>query len=303
MLIGFLFALLAAACLGVGNLLAAVAARRLGTLLSAAGTLLIALGFLLVFAVAAQLSFPSEPRRYGSVAVLALFAAAGYLLLYKALQIGPVSVVSPITATSSAATVVFAVFLLGERPSVSQWAAVPVATVGAILSSIVIVNGERLSLVGPAPLLAGLSVILGSVSNAGLRVPIRDIGPIQAIIGQRIFTVVIVAAVVTYSLWRAARSAERERFDPGSVGRSRAEAPSRRSAAGMLVALGLTDAIGFGAFAFGLFTAPAWLVGLTSQSGRLAAGLAALLLLGERLTGTQWIGLVLVALGVLLAVA
>jgi drug/metabolite transporter (DMT)-like permease len=265
--------------------------------------LLVALGFLLAYAVAAQLAFPADPGRYGSVAVLAFFAAAGYLLLYKSLQIGPVSVVSPITATSSAATVVFAVLLLGERPSVSQWAAVPIATAGAVLSSIVFVGRERPGLVGPAPLLAGLSVILGSVSNAGLRVPIRDIGPIQAIIGQRVFTVVVVAVVVAYWLLRARRDSEPGRANLAFPGRSGREPPSRRSAVGILVALGLTDAVGFGAFAFGLLTAPAWLVGLTSQSGRLAAGLAALLFLGERLTGTQWVGLVLVTLGVLLAVA
>jgi len=65
-----------------------------------------------------------------------------------------------------------------------------------------------------------------------------------------------------------------------------------------LLTIGGLDALGFMTFAVGMAVAPAWLVGLVSQSGRIAASWAGVLLFGERVTRAQWAGIGLMVLGV-----
>ena len=65
---------------------------------------------------------------------------------------------------------------------------------------------------------------------------------------------------------------------------------------------GLVDIVGFVAFAIGLEVAPTWIVGLASSFGPVVAVIVAVVLWGERLRPTQWVGLAGIALG-LVAVA
>lgn len=271
------------------NILVALTARRLGALLTTALSLAIALAVMAVVAVAAGLPFPSSPDRYASVAALAFFAASSFLLWYRALQLGPVAVVSPITATTGAVSVVFAVLLLGEEPGPLQWLAVPVATAGAVLASIERGAADRsLRLVGPGPVLAAIGTVLGSVSNAGLAIPIRELGPVQAIIGQRVFSVLLVWLAVILA-WRWARLGLPPAGDrPGGSA----------STCLLLLVLGLVDAIGFILYAVGLYVADAWLVALISQSGRVFAVFGGIVIFGDRLVRHQWLGIALVTIAI-----
>jgi drug/metabolite transporter (DMT)-like permease len=60
---------------------------------------------------------------------------------------------------------------------------------------------------------------------------------------------------------------------------------------------GLLDIIGFVAFAIGLEQAPAWILGLASSFGPVVSVIVAVLLWGERLQPSQWLGLVGIGLG------
>jgi drug/metabolite transporter (DMT)-like permease len=288
---GLLLGLVAATGLGVNSVLGALSARRLGTLRTTAVTLLIAFGLLLGYAWAVRLRFEVTTAWLGVLAVLGAAAAAAYLTMFLGLRLGPVSVVSPITATAGAMTVVFAYVFLGERPSPLQWAGIPMATVGCVLASVVLSEGARRPrLVGWGPAFAALSVVTGAVSNAGLREPIRELGPISAILLQRAFTVVLVWALLAAALARRAgrlEPSERRRLDGRGVA--------------LLTAVGVVDAISFVAFAHGLVVAPAWLIGVTSQSGRVIAVFGGLLVFKERLQPLQWTGIGLVAVGITLA--
>jgi drug/metabolite transporter (DMT)-like permease len=64
------------------------------------------------------------------------------------------------------------------------------------------------------------------------------------------------------------------------------------------VASGLFDVIAYIAYAIGLEIAPVWLVGLASSFGPVLAVGYAIRRLGERPHATQWAGLALIALGV-----
>ena len=71
----------------------------------------------------------------------------------------------------------------------------------------------------------------------------------------------------------------------------------------LLLAVGALDAAAFIFFVEGLQRADAWLIGILSQSGRVISVMGGFLLFHERLRRYQWIGGVLVVIGLVLAVA
>lgn len=71
-----------------------------------------------------------------SVAFLVLSGLAtglSWLLYYRALQVGPASLVSPIDKLSLVFAVLLSVLFLGERLGPYQWAGVSLMTMGALL--------------------------------------------------------------------------------------------------------------------------------------------------------------------------
>ncbi len=313
MLIGFLFGLVSAVANGSSNILGAVAVRRTGVLVAPMAVLTIALVFMGLFAWLAGLPFVFGLEDMPLLLILGAMVALGFILFYKALQLGPVSVVSSITATSGAAAVLFAVVLLNEHPSPLQWLAVPVSTVGAVLATRARrPPGAARGDIGMGPVYAALTVLTGGCSNALIRIPIVEHGPVQAIVVQRFFTVVfiilLVAAIALLRRHGARRLyADEARTAPVPVPVPEI-VPHPRDRGGwqatvvLLVLMGAIDATGFIGFAFGMAVAPAWLLGLVSQSGRLAAAFVATAVFRENLRPVQWIGIGLVALGLALAV-
>src|SRR5689334_15524938 len=99
---GLLLGLAAAISFGSSDSLAAIMARRVGTLRAAAGALLASLVSLAV--LLGVLHPPAAGWRDWLLPVLSLgvVAGAGYLALVNALRLGPVSAVSPLTATGGA---------------------------------------------------------------------------------------------------------------------------------------------------------------------------------------------------------
>ena len=67
--------------------------------------------------------------------------------------------------------------------------------------------------------------------------------------------------------------------------------------------VGLIDAVSFVTFGYGLAYAPAWLIGILSQSGRVIAVVGGVIFFHERLHHLQWTGVGLVAVGLLMSIA
>jgi len=282
--------LLSALALGVNSILVAVSARRVGVLRTTAVSIVIAFALLVGWALVARLDFDLRGRDWLVLSSLAAAAAAAFLASYRALQLGPLAVVSPVSATNGLMTVVFAFAFIGERPSTVQWCGIPLAAAGAVLASLRSGTGGRLSFVGAGPLFAVIGVATGAISNAGLRVPIREIGPVQAILVQRAFTIVyiwllLLVVVAAPGLRMAPRAGRGSRLDVALLG-----------------TVGLLDAVSFLTFARGLAVAPAWLIGMLSQSGRAIAVVGGVLLFRERLAAHQWGGIALLAGGLVLAI-
>ena len=289
---GLALSIASAAALGASSLLLAITSRRVGTFLATAGTLVLAL--LPLGLVAATTGFDLWPD--GGSTLLLLVAgslvAFAYLAAIEGLRLGPVAITSTIASSTGAATVGAAFVLLGERPSSGQWAGVIVTAAGVLLASFRPVEGRR-AVDGLGPVWAIVGVLLGAVANAIVRDPIRDLGAIEAIITQRTFTIAVFALLVGGLVWR--RASIVSAFDPRQTTAHNWDA----RVVALLLALGLVDALAFLAFAYALLDAPAWLVGLVSQSGRALAVVGGIVLFHERPTRLQWTGIGLLGAGLL----
>ena len=108
--------LLAALGWGCADFFGAVVGRRIGSL----WTVIIAQGFAALVATAIVLFTGDSVRPVaaltGALALNAVFTATAYVTHYRALELGPVAVVSPVGATYALVGVVLAIVFLGERP-------------------------------------------------------------------------------------------------------------------------------------------------------------------------------------------
>ncbi len=303
MVIGVVFGLITAVTLGVNNLLTAVVARRFGVLRSTTITLSIA--FVVMIAWALAIGVPLAINKDQIIFLGWLGAAAGgsFLGSYMALRLGPISVVSPISALSGAVTVVYSYWLLAERPSTVQWIGIPIAALGAVLASLVIEKGAKIRLVTWGPVFAMIAVLVGSLSNAGLKIPIRDgLDSNWTIITQRAYTVAYVFFVFVIVSRVADRRLRRGVDSPSRFG-EQVIAKFTWKSGWMLGLVGLIDAVSFVTFGYGLAYAPAWLIGILSQSGRVIAVIGAVMFFNERLHSLQWTGVGLVGVGLVMSIA
>jgi len=167
------YGLIAALAWGVSTIAAAWAARRAGTYMALLVSQLVGAGFLGLLAVMMR---PSLAGLHG-LTLLGLVSAGllgllGWLTYYKALQDGPVGVVSAIAATYGGVAAVLAVLVLGERLGLSGGAGVILAVGGVVLAAArssgglageVARSGILLALVSAAAYGAG-SFLLGGFS-------------------------------------------------------------------------------------------------------------------------------------------
>jgi len=240
-------------------------------------------GLLALGVVAVVVGAVDDPTGWLPWAVAAGVAGAlGLWSFYKALAIGTMGVVSPITALGSVVPVAVAL-LAGERPSSIQMAGIVLALGGAVAASGPELSGSALS--GPAGrrsvlLAAGSGVLFGVVLVAihgGARY-----SPLMTLVGMRAVSVAAFAAV-------------------GLVLRTAGGIPARSLP--VVAAVGVADAsanLTFGiASTLGMVSVVAVLAGLYP----VATVLLALVVLGERLLPVQKVGVSTALVGVALLAA
>ena len=307
--VGVWFGLAAAVAIGVNQILMTYAARRWGTVKATFVSLVIAFFLLIVYAIVTRANIPFRDNHLlPLLGGLGIAAAIAYLAALESLRAGPLSVVTPIGATAGAMTVFYAFVLLGERPNAWQWVGIPLATLGAIFVSIDIQASHRFRIMSRGPFFAFLAVATGAISNAVLRIPVREIGSMAAILFQRTFTVASIALVFVVMALKGRLPTAVAVTSSGVAASAGTPEPtlSLREKGGwlaLLLAIGALDAAAFIFFAEGLQRADAWLIGILSQSGRIISVMGGFLLFHERLRRHQWIGVALVVAGLVLAVA
>jgi drug/metabolite transporter (DMT)-like permease len=157
----------AAACIGVADFVAGVASRRISSLLvgfwSQAAAVVVSLLLLLA------LRPPMAPGQIAWGLVAGLATGTGLALLYRAMAVGAISLVGPITACSVVFPVVFAL-ATGETVT-------PLAAAGIVA----IIGGVVLASLQPAP-------VVGDPTDTGIA-------------GDRRATVLAVAAALAFGLF------------------------------------------------------------------------------------------------------
>ncbi len=285
---GLAYGLVAAAMWGLTDICAALAARRVGGMRTAAIVQLTSLGGLYLFALVSEggLDFRS-PVAPAAVAV-GLVAAVSYLTFYVALKLGPIAVVSPVGSAYGAVAVVLSVVVLGERLTTAQAFGAVLATIGVLLVSVRLGWGTRSArVVGPGIPFVVIALLAWGLMTVGIAALVREADLMPVLLVVRTTNALAIWLVLGGVLL-----GER-------AGWTRLAATSP-SAIGLALTAGGLDITGYVAYAVGLQVGLAWLVGLSSSFGPAVAFLFAVAFLGDRLRPLQWLGLAALAAGLVL---
>lgn len=312
MLLYIVVAMIVSLAFGLSDVLSGVVARRIGTVVTATGSVTTGVVLLSLFVWITGRSMPDDPVWTFEVVVLGVIRSVGYIALVQAFNTGPVAVVGPILASTGASSVIFAVLLLHDHLDFLQWLAVPLSTAGAVLCAVTVeAEARSIRVVGKGPLFAVVAVILLGSITVWQQIPIRQGGWAQTVLVRRATELVVTALIlVVLYLWRRSRSTKWSLSATGIVRSPDPLSPQRASRVGLsfrtlpiLLLVGSFETASIGGLAFGLQIGPAWFIGLvTSVGGAVVAIAFGYLALAERLRKNQWLGIGLVAVGVGLAV-
>jgi drug/metabolite transporter (DMT)-like permease len=280
---GILLGLTAALSWGLADYFAAVASRR-------TGAFRVVLGFHVVAMILLGLLVVATGEGLGDVSGgdLAWFAFVGilgglsYLAFYRALAIGPISIVSPIVSAYAAVTVVCAVLIGGERLGGGETAAIVVVLLGVLLASSDLAQLgalERIALLGI--LLALATAVLIGVFVYGVAYFSAEYGWLVPIVLARGFSTVFLVAV---SL-------------PGGEWRFPDRSPLLLATIALIA---VVDTVGYVAFNFGVRHADTSVVATAAAPYSVVPIVAGVVFLHERPRATQWTGVAFVLAGLIL---
>jgi drug/metabolite transporter (DMT)-like permease len=291
--IGLELGLIAALCWGSTDVSAAIAGRRLGSLRVAAIVQVTSLATILVLCLIRSSWFPTRLEDILIASVTGVVAAGAYLSFFTALRIGPLSVVSPVVAAYGGLTVLLAVVVRGESLTMLQAVGAGLATIGVILTGLVSEGGWRSTRVaGKGVGFAIIALVCFAILTIGMAGPIRSAGWLPVLLVARIANAATVMTILVVVFAFRPRAAE-----PLISGATDRTPGLLRIAVLAAIAGGALDITGLVAFAIGLEQAPAWIVGLASSFGPVVSVVVAIVLWGEKLQASQWLGLVGIALG------
>jgi drug/metabolite transporter (DMT)-like permease len=274
---GPLLALGASLTWGVGDFLAGLRSRSLPVLTvlvvsQAAGFLTIAL------VVAARGTGPPDARYLGYAVLAGLCGAAGLAALYRGLAVGDMSVVAPISATAAVVPVI-AGLVSGERPSALQGLGVALALTGVVLTAHESGTGGG----GPA---SGVGLALVAALSFGLvLVALGAASEGDALWGTLSMRVTSLSALTVAALL----------VRPGFA--------LRDGALPALVLIGILDVAGTMLFAVASTKSLLSLAAVLAQLYPVVTVLLARVVLGERISRHQQLGVVAVFAGVVLITA
>jgi len=272
--------LVAALGWGIADFLGAVTGRRIGSL----WTVVIAQTFTAVAATVLVLVSGDGLRPaatlLGALFLNAVFSAVAYVTHYRALELGPVAVVSPIGATYALVGVVLAIVFLNERPSALTLAGGVITVVGVMLTSTDL-GKLRAGTHGMPPGLpwAIAAAICFGVGGFFLAYLSRQLGWLVGLWASRCAQLVGIAAIALV-----------QRRELG------ARLPAR---AGIVAALGVgvADLVGVIGYAYGASVGLVTIVLVASAVFPLIAVALSVIYLGERPVANQYVGVALTAAG------
>jgi drug/metabolite transporter (DMT)-like permease len=289
-------ALLSSLIWGVSDFLGGFASRRASPL----RVMVVATpaGAVLLFAIAPLIDgqLTTEAIWWGIAAGTA--GSLGMGLLYQALAMGPMGIVSPLTAVISAAVPVFAGLLDGERPGVLAWIGIALAGVAITLVSAEPPADEGHNTLSRAGLLISIAsgITIGLFLTLIARAP--DDSGLWSVAFARVTSTLLILAVaaavwtISQERWANAGSAspaaEPKYWPPADV-------------AGIAVAVGILDAIANSLYLIATRSGLLSIIAVLAALYPATTVLLARFVLHERLRPIQRVGMVtaLVAAGLL----
>jgi drug/metabolite transporter (DMT)-like permease len=279
---GIALGLMAALSWGFSDYFSTLASRRTGALRAVLGFHIVSTVGLAI-AVWATGALAGLTLEQGIVLfLLGIVGWAFYLSFYKALEIGPISIVSPIVSGYGVVMVILAVLLLDERPTSGQIVAVVVAFSGVALASSDLARLRReKSHQTRGILLAIVATAAGGGFVFGVSYYSPELGWLGPIfIGRASTAVFIVATAVWARQWR---------FPHWGA-----------ALAGMIVAISILDTAGYVAFNVGVRNAETAVVATAAAPYAIVPIVLGVLTMHERPKPIQWAGIVLVLVGLML---
>lgn len=272
---------------GAADFLGGLAARRIDVLLATAISAVAGLAALAVFSVVVAGEWSIEAVIWGALSGLAGTVAVA--LLYACLAIGPMSILSPLTAVVSAIVPVTWGLLGGERLGALAIAAVAVALVAVVLVGFVPEKGAVRPSVRGLAMAVGSGLMIGTFLILVDRSPV-DSGLVPLLVNRVVSSIVMFGAVgVAVLLVRARAGSRRVAGVP-----ARATAPSVRCAGlALAIACGVLDATANAVILFGLRIGELSVMSVLVALYPAGTILLAAVVLRERVAPVQWLGLVL----------
>ena len=280
-----IYGLAAALGWGLSDLWAAMSGRRIGsgrTVVISQIASAIVIGLILVVA---RPSLDRIPTVAGWLVVNAFLGAAAYATLYRALQLGPIAVVSPVLATYAIVPVLLAVVILGESLDALAAMGAAVTIGGAVLTSTDLreLRSETRTSVPGLPW-AVVSTVLFGVATYVMGWSAQEAGFLPSLwFGRTAIAIVVVGAALV--VW--ARSRKRGARGPDMTTR----------AIWFAAAVGVTELAGTIVYARGAEVGFVSIVTAASATYPLIPVLGGLHLLHERLAPSQYVGIALVVIG------
>lgn len=278
---------------GAADFLGGLAAKRLGAVLATAVSALAGTVALMVAIPVLGGEWHAADLLWGAAAGVTGAVAIG--LLYACLAIGPMSILSPLTALVSAVMPMVWEFLRGERLGQLSYWALGVALVAVVLVGFVPERGAV------RPSLRGIVMGIGSGAAIGAFFIIIDqtsasSGLVPLAVNSAVTAIIMFAAVGVLALLRARVRAPQ----PADLGAARA--PVRTTAdLRLAAACGLVNATANALLLLGIRAGDLSIAAVLGAMYPAGTILLAALVLKERIAPVQWAGLVLalVAAGML----
>lgn len=278
-----IYGLVAACGWGLADFGGAVVGRRIGSL----STVVVSQGFnaavMTVLIVVDHHDLGVLWPYIGFVALNGLTSAAAYVSHYRALQLGPVAIVSPVSATYAVVGVALAMIVLGEQPTHIEIVGGLVTIVGVMLASTDLRKvGESVHRQRPPGLpLAIVAAVMFGIGGFLLGYLSQRVGWVMGLWASRM------AQLVACSCFAVLR-----RSEIGGIGANRMTAAA--------LGVGLADLLGVIAFSSGAALGFVSIVLTASAVFPLIAVVLSIGLLHERPVSNQYAGIAIAIAGLLM---
>lgn len=302
---GIILAIVVAICWGSADTVATFAARRQGSFVTTFISLVVSVTLLVLFGALAFKQLALTPTAFvqsaGVGLLTGLMAAIGYFSLYRGLELGPVAIVSPVTAADGAVGAVLAVLFLHEQLSTWQLSMLAIIFLGIFCASTNLAEVRGIvRTAGIAGLAKGgvrwglLAMLAFGVMLFGIGLGSSEWGWYPPIFWTRAFAALALLLVATWQWFRSRRST----LARGDL--ARRPISMRLFGIGLAAVVGLLETIGLLVYSFDTQLASTGLAAAISSSWGILPLVAGITIFQERPVAYQLFGIALVLTGLFL---